>query len=178
MAKRNIRAKAKSAVGAAKQKVQQMQARLNRENRQDKLLHKILSPKKTITKKEKSAEKHSKLIKRFGEIQKKLKEEQARKVREKTKVVGDLKPLRDALPSLGEMYNLVKAQKKKKEEIAVEEAETLSAKKKIKKKRNEYVNKVRSLEKLIKDKNFKKNPREIVANHVRNRYRAMEDEDM
>ncbi|EDW05464.1 protein FAM207A [Drosophila mojavensis] len=176
--KRNIRAKAKSAVGAAKQKVQQIQAKLNKENRQDKLLHKTLSPKKTISKKEKSAEKHSKLLKRFGEIQKELKEEQARKVREKTKVVGDLKPLRDALPSLGEMYKLVKAQKKEKKDGIVEEAETLSAKKKIKKKRNEYVNKVRSFEKLIKDKNFKKNPREIVANHVRNRYQVMEDEDM
>ncbi|XP_023168098.2 protein FAM207A [Drosophila hydei] len=176
--KRNIRVKAKAAAGVAKQKVQQVQAKLNKAMRQDTLLHKTLSPKKTITKKEKSAEKHTKLLKRFVEIKKELKEEQARKNRQKTKVIGDLKPLRDALPSLGEIYKLVKTQRNvKKDESALEEVESLSAKKKIKKKRNEYVSKVQSFEKLIKDKNFKKNPREIIANHVRNRYQTMEEEE-
>ncbi|EDW70092.1 ribosome biogenesis protein SLX9 homolog [Drosophila virilis] len=176
--KRNIRAKAKSAVGVAKQKTQEVQAKLNKAVRQDKLLHKTLTPKKTTTKKEKSAQKHTKLLKRFVEIKKEFKEEQARKNREKTKVIGDLKPLRDALPSLGDIYKLVKSQKREtNEQTALTEPEPLSAKKKIQKKRNENVRKVQSFEKLIKDKKFRRNPREVIANHLRNKYQAMEEED-
>ncbi|EDV97668.1 protein FAM207A [Drosophila grimshawi] len=180
MAKRNIRAKAKSAVGVAKQKTQEVQAKLNKAARQDKLLHKTLTPKKTTTKKEKSAQKHKKLIKRFVEMKKELKEEHARKNREKTKVIGDLKPLRDDLPSLGDIYKLVKSQKREKigESTLPAESEPLSAKEKIKKKRIECVNKVQSFERLIKDKKFKRNPREVIANHIRNRYQAMEEDDM
>ncbi|KAL7733808.1 hypothetical protein ACLKA6_011531 [Drosophila palustris] len=178
MAKRNIRAKAKSAVGAIKHKAQEVQAKLKKAARQEEMLHKTLTPKKTTTKKEKSALKHTKLLKRFVEIKKEIKEENARKNRQKTKVIGDLQPLRDALPSLGDIYKLVKSRKKETAESAVAEPETLSAKKKIKKKRTEYVSKVQSLEKVIKDKNFKKNPREVIANHLRNKYQAMDEDDV
>ncbi|XP_034480307.1 protein FAM207A [Drosophila innubila] len=179
MAKRNIRAKAKSAVGAVKQKTQEVQAKLKKAARQEEMLHKTLTPKKTTTKKEKSAQKHTKLLKRFVEIKKEIKEENARKNRQKTKVIGDLQPLRDALPSLGDIYNLVKSRKKESaEESATIVQETLSAKKKIKKKRTEYVNKVKSFEKVIKDKNFKKNPREVIGNHLRNKYQAMDEDDV
>ncbi|EDV50366.1 protein FAM207A [Drosophila erecta] len=173
--KKNIRAKAKSVVGAAKQKTQDMQAKL----RQDRLLHKTLTPKKTTTKKEKSEAKHKKLLKRFAETRKERKEEQARKNREKTKVIGDLKPLRDALPSLQDIYKLVKSkQKDVSEQAALTEPEIpLSANEKIRKKRTDMVNSVKSFEKLIKDKNFKKNPREVIASHVRNKYQAMEEDD-
>lgn len=178
MAKRNIRAKAKSAVGAAKQKTQEVQAQLKKSARQEQLLHKTLTPKKTQTKKEKSAQKHTKLLKRFVETKKEFKEDNARKEREKTKVIGDLNPLRDALPSLGDIYKLVKTRSKTEgEEAALAAPEKLSAKQKIKKKRAEIVNKVKSFEKLIKDKNFKKNPREVVESLVRNKYQAMEEDE-
>ncbi|KAH8302393.1 hypothetical protein KR044_005909, partial [Drosophila immigrans] len=178
MAKRNIRAKAKSAIGAVKQKTQEVQAKLKKAERQEKMLHKTLSPKQTTTKKEKSAQRHTKLLKRFVATRKEVKEENARKNREKAKVVGDLKPLRDALPALGDIYDLVRSSKKTAEEkVALATPEKLSAKKKIKTKRDEYVKKVQSFEKLIKDKNFKKNPREMIANHLRNKYQAMEDDD-
>ncbi|KAH8349844.1 hypothetical protein KR084_007884 [Drosophila pseudotakahashii] len=173
--KRNVRAKAKSVVGAAKQKAQEVQAKL----RQDRLLHKTLTPKKTTTKKEKSEAKHKKLLKRFAETRKERKEEQARKNREKTKVIGDLKPLRDALPSLQDIYNLVKTRQKDATEQAVltEPEAPLTANEKIRKKRTDMANRVKSFEKLIKDKNFKKNPREVIASHVRNKYQAMEEDD-
>lgn len=121
--------------------------------------------------------KHKKLLKRFAEARKKRKEEH--KNREKTKVVGDLKPLRDALPSLQDIYKLVKTkQKDVSEGAALTEPEVrLSANEKIRKKRTEMVNTVKSFEKLIKDKNFKKNPREVIAAHVRNKYQAMEEDD-
>ncbi|KAH8322756.1 hypothetical protein KR059_004994 [Drosophila kikkawai] len=173
--KRNVRAKAKSMVGAAKQKAQEVQAKL----RQEQLLHKTLTPKKTTTKKEKSAAKHKKLLKRFAETRKEHKEEVARKNREKTKVIGDMKPLRDALPSLQDMYKLVRIkQKDATEQTVLTAPETpISANEKIRKKRKELVNRVKSFEKVIKDKNFKKNPREVIAAHVRNKYEAMEDEN-
>lgn len=173
--KRNVRAKAKSVVGAAKQKAQELQAKL----RQEKLLHKTLTPKSSTTKKEKSALKHKKLLKKFAETRKERKEEAARKNREKTKVIGDLKPLRDALPSLQDIYNLVKTKQKDagEQKTLTEPEAALSAKEKIRKKRKELVNRVKSFEKVIKDKNFKQNPREVIAAHVRNKYQAMEDDD-
>ncbi|XP_017110160.2 ribosome biogenesis protein SLX9 homolog [Drosophila bipectinata] len=173
--KRNVRAKAKSVVGAAKQKAQELQAKLRQEN----LLHKTLTPKSSTTKKEKSALKHKKLLKKFAETRKERKEETARKNREKTKVIGDLKPLKDALPSLQDIYNLVKTkQKDAAEKITLTEPEApLSANEKIRKKRTEVVNRVKSFEKVIKDKKFKQNPREVIAAHVRNKYQAMEEDD-
>ncbi|XP_033157984.1 uncharacterized protein LOC117139634 [Drosophila mauritiana] len=171
--KKNVRAKAKSVVGAAKQKAQDMKAK----QREDRLLHKTLTPKKTTTKKEKSEAKHKKLLKRFAETRKERKEE--RKNNEKTKVFGDLKSLRDALPSLQDIYKLVKTkQKDVSEQAALAEPEVrLSANEKIRKKRTEMVNTVKSFEKLIKDKNFKKNPREFIAALVRNKYQGMEEDD-
>ncbi|KAH8327579.1 hypothetical protein KR074_001911 [Drosophila pseudoananassae] len=173
--KRNVRAKAKSVVGAAKQKAQELQAKLRQEN----LLHKTLTPKSSTTKKEKSALKHKKLLKKFAETRKERKEEAARKNREKTKVIGDLKPLKDALPSLQDIYNLVKTkQKDAAEKKTLTEPEApLSANEKIRKKRTEVVNRVKSFEKVIKDKKFKQNPREVIAAHVRNKYQAMEEDD-
>ncbi|EDV39846.1 uncharacterized protein Dana_GF24266 [Drosophila ananassae] len=173
--KRNVRAKAKSVVGAAKQKAQELQAKL----RQEKLLHKTLTPKSSTTKKEKSDLKHKKLLKKFAETRKERKEEAARKNREKTKVIGDLKPLKDALPSLQDIYNLVKTKQKDatEQKTLTEPEAALSANEKIRKKRTELVNRVQSLEKVIKDKNFKQNPREVIAAHVRNKYQAMEEDD-
>lgn len=178
MAKRNIRAKAKSAVGAAKQKTQEVQAQLKKSARQEQLLHKTLSPKNTKTKKEKSAQKHTQLLKRFKEIKKKTKEDNARKQRENTKVIGDLNPLRDALPSLGNIYKLVKTRSEtENEEPAPDVPEKLSANKKIKKKRAEIIEKVNNFEKLIKSKNFKQNPREVIRKFMRNKYQPMDEDN-
>lgn len=178
MAKRNIRAKAKSAVGAAKQKTQEVQAQLKKSARQEQLLHKTLSPKNTTTKKEKSAQKHTKLLKRFVETKKEAKQDNARKQREKTKVIGDLNPLRDALPSLGDIYKLVKTRSQTEgEEAALAPPEKLSANKKIKKKRAEILNKVKNFEKLIHSKKFKENPREVIRKIVRSKYQPMEEDN-
>ncbi|XP_030385403.1 protein FAM207A [Scaptodrosophila lebanonensis] len=177
--KKNVRAKAKSAVAAVKQKAQNVQAQINKASRDERLLHRTLTPRNTATKKEKSALKHKKLLNRFAELKKDRKEEQARKQREKTggDVVGNLKPLRDALPSLKDIYDLVKSKRNAPEEQQVSQEPVLSAKQKIKKKRTQLVNRVNSFEKLIKDKNFRNNPREVIAAHVRNKYNQMDEED-
>ncbi|EDW76004.1 uncharacterized protein Dwil_GK14899 [Drosophila willistoni] len=177
--KKNIRAKSKSAIGAAKQQVQNVKAQINKAARQEQLLHKTLTPKSITTKKEKSVQKHKKLLKRFTAARKERKEETARKNREKTKVIGDLKPLRDALPSLQDIYKLVKTKQNDPAErtMLTEPEAPLSVKQKIKKKRTEMVNQVQAFEKLIKDKNFKKNPREVISAHVRNKYHTIDEDD-
>ncbi|EDX09010.1 GD13725 [Drosophila simulans] len=169
--KKNVRAKAKSVVGAAKQKAQDMKAK----QREDRLLHKTLTPKKTTTKK-RNPRRNTRSCS-SGSPKRERKEE--RKNNEKTKTFGDLKSLRDALPSLQDIYKLVKTkQKDVSEQAALTEPEVrLSANEKIRKKRTEMVNTVTSFEKLIKDKNFKKNPREFIAALVRNKYQAMEEDD-
>ncbi|XP_022208215.1 protein FAM207A [Drosophila obscura] len=174
--KKNIRAKAKGAVGVAKQKAQDVQAQLNKSER---LLHKTLTPKKTTTKKEKSALKHKKLLQRFADSRKERKKDQSGKKGEKKTVVGDLKPLRDALPSLSDLYKLVKSKSKDAPELkALTEPEAqLSVKQKIKQKRADMVNRVKSFEKLVKDKNFKQNPRSVIGSLVRNKYQTMEEDE-
>ncbi|XP_001352730.3 protein FAM207A [Drosophila pseudoobscura] len=174
--KKNIRAKAKGAVGVAKQKAQDVQAQLNKSERQERLLHKTLTPKKTTTKKEKSALKHKKLLQRFADSRKERKNVQSSK---KKPVVGDLKPLRDALPSLSDLYKLVKSKSKDAaEQTALTEPEApLSVKQKIKKKRADIVNRAKSFEKLVKDKHFKENPRGVIGSLVRNKYRTMEEDN-
>ncbi|XP_034658618.1 protein FAM207A [Drosophila subobscura] len=175
--KKNIRAKAKGAVGVAKQKAQDVQAQLNKSERQERLLHKTLTPKKTTTKKEKSALKHKKLLQRFADSRKERKKDQSSKKGEKKNVVGDLKPLRDALPSLSDLYKLVKSKSKDapEQQSLTEPEEQLSVKQKIKKKRTDMVNRVKSYEKLLKDKDFKQNPRGVIASLVRNKYQTMEE---
>ncbi|KAH8288024.1 hypothetical protein KR018_000996 [Drosophila ironensis] len=167
--KKNVRAKAKSVVGAIKQKAQEAQ-------RQQNLLHKTLTPKKTATKKEKSALKHKKLLKKFAESRKERKEDKAQ---DKTHLLGNLNPLRDALPSLQDIYKLAKdKQKEAGEQATLIKPETpVSSKEKIRKKRKELVNVVKFMEKVVKDKRFKENPREVIANHLAKKYEKIQDEE-
>ncbi|KAH8398760.1 hypothetical protein KR222_002964, partial [Zaprionus bogoriensis] len=178
MAKRNIRAKAKSAVGAAKQKTQEVQAQLKRAERGEQLLHKTLTPKQSLTKKEKSAQKHKQLIKRFAEKRKQAKEERARKQRENTQVTGDLNPLRDALPPLDDLYKLAKSRSTEQAEQSSEAAvpERMSKNKKMRMKRLAYIEKLRSLQNLITSKKFLRDPKEYIRNHMRIKYNLVEPE--
>lgn len=126
------------------------------------------TPKKHNKKKEKYLLKHKNLLTKFALQKKQKKEEIARKNREKAAVVGDMKKLKDALPSLDELFKMSKD--KLKTGLDTKETETkkkLNVRDKIKKKNKEYVNRVSSLENLLKDPKFKKNPREIIANHIK-----------
>lgn len=128
-----------------------------------------LTPKKPKNKKEKLRLKHKNLLTKFAQQKKQKKLEIAQKNREKTPVVGDMRKLKDALPSLDELFKLSK-EKNATGLPANTEAESnkkLNVREKIKKKNKQLVNRVTSLQALLKDPDFKKNPREAIAYHIK-----------
>lgn len=134
------------------------------------LLNKTITPKKTTSKKEKFRQKHSNLMNKFKLIKKQQKEERARKNREKTAVIGDLKPLKDALPSLDEVLKLSKEKNQLKTGVKEFDEETenknLNPKQKLKKKKDKFMKQVNTFQTILKDPEFKKNPREAIRYHI------------
>lgn len=134
------------------------------------LLNKTITPKKLTSKKEKHRQKHTNLMNKFTLIKKQQKEERARKNREKTAVIGDLKPLKDALPSLDDIFKLSKEKDQLKTGVKEfdenAEEKRLNPKEKIKKKKQEFMKKVKTFQSILKDPEFKKNPREAIRYHI------------
>lgn len=125
-------------------------------------------PEKRQTKKEKQDEKHKNLLQKFQDQKKKDKEEKKRKNREKTAVIGDMRPMKDALPSLDDLFSMDRSQIK----TGIKEVDLMSKKKltkveKIKKRKNEVISRVNCIQSWLKDTDFKKNPREAIAAHIR-----------
>ncbi|XP_065360157.1 ribosome biogenesis protein SLX9 homolog [Calliphora vicina] len=143
------------------------------------LLNKTITPKKTTSKKEKHREKRKNLMNKFTLIRKQQKEEKARKNREKTAVIGDLKPLKDALPSLDDIFKLSKEKDQLKTGLkefeASGEEKHLSAKQKIKKKKEKFMKQVKSYQSILKDPEFKKNPREAIRFHIQYTHGLVEE---
>lgn len=137
------------------------------------LFSKISGPKKIINKKEKLKIKKKDLLKKIHEIKKLEKEEIARKKREKTVITGDLNPLKDALPSLDELLKLkpieIKTgfEKNQNSNQNNDDTKKLSKTKKIKKRKKEFMNRYNCFQTLLKDPDYKSNPRETIAFHIR-----------
>lgn len=134
------------------------------------LLTKTITPKKTTSKKEKFRQKHTKLMNKFTLIKKQQKEERARKNREKTAVIGDLKPLKDALPSLDDILKLSKEKDHIKTGVKefddAAEKKNLNTKQKLKKKKEKFMKQVNTFHTILQDPEFKKNPREAIRYHI------------
>lgn len=133
-----------------------------------KLKKKVQTPEKRQTKKEKQQEKHKNLLKKFQDRKKQDKEEKKRKNREKTAVIGDMKPLKDALPSLDDLFSMDRTVLK----TGIKEVDLMTKKKltkveKIKKRKNEVISRVDCIQSWLKDSDYKKNPREAIAAHIR-----------
>lgn len=125
-------------------------------------------PEKRKTKKEKQEEKHQNLLKKFQDQKKKDKEERKRKNREKTAVVGDMRPMKDALPSLDDLFAMDRSQIK----TGIKEVDLMSKKKltkieKVTKRKNQVLSRMNCIEEWMKDPDFKKNPREAIAAHIK-----------
>ncbi|XP_061398426.1 ribosome biogenesis protein SLX9 homolog [Musca vetustissima] len=128
--------------------------------------------KNTISKKEKFSQKRHKLLNKFALLKQQQKEDAERRRREKTAIVGDLKVLKDALPSLEEIMKLSKEKSHLKTGIQAVDATSkdpkqLSTKKKIKTKKEKFARQVKAFEKLLKDPDFKRNPREAIRYHIK-----------
>ncbi|XP_055914418.1 ribosome biogenesis protein SLX9 homolog [Eupeodes corollae] len=134
-----------------------------------------LTPKKHTNKKEKFRLKHKNLLTKFAQQKKQKKEEIAKKNREKTAVVGDMKPLKDALPSLDELFKLSRENLKTGTPAEPEVTKKLNIKDKIKKKNKQFVNRVSSLQALLKDPDFKKNPREAIAYAIKYKHGLIDE---
>ncbi|KAM7356862.1 uncharacterized protein ACRADG_002451 [Cochliomyia hominivorax] len=134
------------------------------------LLHKSITPKKITTKREKYRQKRKNLLNKFSLIKKQQKVERARRNREKTAVIGDLKPLKDALPSLEDILKLSKDKDQLKTGVKefdeISEEKSLNLKQKIKKKKEKFIKQVKSFQAILKDPEFKKNPREAIRYHI------------
>lgn len=128
-----------------------------------------------ISKKEKYIQKRSNLMNKFVLLKRQQKEERNRKNREKTAIIGDLKPLKDALPSLNEVLKLSKETAYLKTGIhelgdVIKTGERLNQKKKLKRKKEKFIRQINSYQKLLKDVDFKKNPREAIRYHIKYTY--------
>lgn len=144
------------------------------------LLNKTITPKKITSKKEKHRQKHKNLMNKFTLVRKQQKEEKARKNREKTAVIGDLKPLKDALPSLDDILKLSKEKDQLKTGVKefdanADEEKHLRTKQKIKKKREKFLKQVKSFQSILKDPEFKKNPREAIRYHIQYTHGLIEE---
>lgn len=135
---------------------------------------------KIISKKEKQKLKKQKLEKRVELTKEAFKEDKAKKKRQKTAVVGDMKPLLDSLPSLDELLTLRGSSKKtgissidrrirKKPRTKQERREQLRHEKTEK-----MLDRFDHVQKLWNNPEFKKNPRKLISEQIRKRREANE----
>jgi hypothetical protein len=132
---------------------------------------------KIISKKEKQKIKKYKVLEGIKNTKKKFAEEKARIKREKTAITGDLKPLLDSLPSLDELMTI--RDSKRQGNIATEAGRrnaTRKPKNKFEKKKllnhektEKFLDRFDHLQKLWKDPQFQKNPRQLIAERIKSR---------
>lgn len=130
-----------------------------------------------ISKKNKIKEKRKSLISKIDLLQEAKKEVLAQKKRQRTAIIGDLMPLKDALPSLDSLF-LLKQSLDIKTGVPEYDDEmdvpvVVKSKSKLKKEQmrnvaKEHNKRLDYYQRLIADDTFKKNPREVIAAHIRN----------
>uniref|UniRef100_A0A2M4CUG6 Putative ribosome bioproteinsis protein slx9 n=1 Tax=Anopheles darlingi TaxID=43151 RepID=A0A2M4CUG6_ANODA len=126
-----------------------------------------------LTKKEKKQFKKDEMLKKVELTKAAFKEEKERKQREKTVITGDMRPLLDALPALDSLYQIKssgklktgvpqfdkKAKPKTKKQLKTE---------RLKKSKKEFISRCRSIKKVLKNKEYRKDPKKMIADHIRN----------
>ncbi|XP_070501910.1 ribosome biogenesis protein SLX9 homolog [Chironomus tepperi] len=128
--------------------------------------------KKIISKKEKLKIKKQKVLDGIKNTKIKFAEEKARKKREKTAIIGDLRPLLDSLPSLDELMTIrdnSKAAKSPHQQKAQRKPKNKFEKKKIMihEKTEKFLDRFDHMQKLWKDPEFQNNPRQMLAERIR-----------
>ncbi|XP_035785622.1 protein FAM207A-like [Anopheles albimanus] len=126
-----------------------------------------------LTKKEKKQFKKDEMLKKIELTKAAFKQEKERKQREKTVITGDMRPLLDALPALDSLYQIKssgklktgvpqfdkKAKPKTKKQLKTE---------RLKKSKKEFISRCRSIKKVLKNKEYRKDPKKMIAEHIRN----------
>lgn len=114
-----------------------------------------------LTKKEKLKLRREKFMKKIDVIEQSVKEAKNRKKRQKTVVVGDLKPLMDALPSLEELAD----SRTKKEFLKLNRKPKGILK--LKQRQKQQSADVKMFKKVINDKIFRSNPTQTISEYLK-----------
>lgn len=132
---------------------------------------------KGIKKKDKKQFKKQEMLKMIELTKKDFKEEKKRKNREKTAITGDMKPLLDSLPSLDTLFSI---QTSLKSRVPPNHKPPTKRQKKVlwlAKQTEDSKNRCAQLLQIMNDPNFKKNPREALAEKIRQR-RLQEQQEL
>lgn len=149
-------------------------------------LIKLNNKEKPANKKDKIRQRRENLLKKIDAVQQAKKESKLKLKRQKTPIIGDLHPLKDALPSLESLLKLkpnpgamktgiakIDAQVKQKQNLANAGNKLSKKQRKEMKKQNlkklakEYKQRYNNLQKVFADETFKKNPRDAIATHIK-----------
>ncbi|XP_055373487.1 ribosome biogenesis protein SLX9 homolog [Condylostylus longicornis] len=136
------------------------------------LFQKTITLQKSKTKKEKMKIKKKALMEKIDWIKEQELENAKKKKREKRKIIGDLNPLKDALPSLDELRKLKPDEIKTgiKEFDNKDKRKNKKPKNKIersKERKKEFLDRYKCLNSILKDKKFRENPRATIAEHIK-----------
>lgn len=126
-----------------------------------------------LNKKDKFKFRKEEVLKKIELTQKAFQEDKQKKKREKTAVTGDMRPLLDALPSLDSLFKLksadaIKTGVPKYDKKAAPKTKQQLRGERLKKKRAEFLKRCQKVNQVLKSKKFKKDPKKMIAEHIRN----------
>ncbi|EAT36988.1 AAEL010970-PA [Aedes aegypti] len=126
-----------------------------------------------LNKKEKIKFRKDEMLKKVELTQKAFKEDKLKKKREKTAVTGDMRPLLDALPSLDSLFKMksadtIKTGVPKYDKKAIPKTKQQLKVERLKKKKVDFLARCQKVNQVLKSKKFKKNPKKMIAEHIRN----------
>ncbi|XP_044731722.1 protein FAM207A [Chrysoperla carnea] len=132
-----------------------------------------ISDGKRLSKKDKIALRHEFILNKINVVEQARKSTLAKKKREQTEIIGDLLPLRDALPALETLIQSTSSQNLKSTQI-------IQKKKPIEKRRireKNTVKNVKTFRALISNKEFKKNPLKMMTEIIKSSQQVQIDEE-
>uniref|UniRef100_A0A182Y2I8 Ribosome biogenesis protein slx9-like n=1 Tax=Anopheles stephensi TaxID=30069 RepID=A0A182Y2I8_ANOST len=126
-----------------------------------------------LSKKEKKQFRKEEMLKKVELTKQAFKQDKDRKKREQTAITGDLKPLLDALPSLESLFEVKSAATlrtgvpkydKKTEPKTKKQRQT----ERRNQSKREFMKRCRTMKRVMNDKAFQKDPKKMVAAHIKN----------
>lgn len=126
-----------------------------------------------LNKKEKVKFRKEEILKKVELTQKAFKEDKLKKKREKTAVTGDMRPLLDALPSLDSLFKMksadtIKTGVPKYDKKVVPKTKQQLKVERLKKKKVDFLARCQKVNQVLKSKKYRKNPKKMIAEHIRN----------